>query len=65
MKIGILGSGMVGSSFGQALTAKGYEVLFGVRNPQGEKAQAVVAACGPLVQAGALQAAWILGHWWQ
>ena len=34
MKISIIGTGKVGSAIGGALSAKGYEVVYGSRNPQ-------------------------------
>ncbi len=33
MKIGIIGGGMVGQTFGAALAAKGHDVVLGIRNP--------------------------------
>ena len=38
MKIGILGTGMVGDTIGSALVAKGHEVKMGSRSAQNEKA---------------------------
>ncbi len=38
MKIGILGTGMVGDTLGSALVAKGHEVKMGSRSAQNEKA---------------------------
>lgn len=44
MKIAIIGAGNVGGTLGTAWAQKaGHEILFGVRNPAAEKAQAIVA----------------------
>jgi NADPH-dependent F420 reductase len=37
MKIGIIGTGMVGSSLGEVFTRKNHEVMFGSRNPESAK----------------------------
>jgi predicted dinucleotide-binding enzyme len=44
MKIAIIGAGNVGGSLGQALSARGHEVRFGVRDPG--KITALVQQCG-------------------
>ncbi len=47
MKIAIIGAGNVGGTLGTAWAQKaGHEILFGVRNPAAEKAQALVAKLG-------------------
>jgi hypothetical protein len=47
MKIAIVGAGNVGGTLGTAWAQKaGHEILFGVRNPAAEKAQALVAKLG-------------------
>lgn len=47
MKIAIVGAGNVGGTLGTAWAQKaGHEILFGVRNPAAEKAQALVAELG-------------------
>lgn len=47
MKIAIIGAGNVGGTLGTAWAQKaGHEILFGVRNPAAEKAQALVAELG-------------------
>ncbi|MEO5646965.1 MAG: NAD(P)-binding domain-containing protein, partial [Chitinophagaceae bacterium] len=46
MKIGILGTGVVGDTIGSALIAKGHEVKMGSRNTNNEKALQFVARNG-------------------
>src|ERR1700712_2278783 len=46
MKIGIVGSGIVGKTLGSALIAKGHQVMIGSRSKQNEKVAAWVAANG-------------------
>ena len=47
MKIAIIGAGNVGGTLGTAWAQKaGHEILFGVRNPAAEKAQALVTKLG-------------------
>src|SRR3954465_5941879 len=55
MKIGIIGSGTVGGQLGTGLAAKGHEVKFSSREPQGEKMQALVAEAGARTSAGTAQ----------
>lgn len=52
MKIAIIGAGNVGGTLGTAWAQKaGHEILFGVRNPAAEKAQALVAKLGSKARA--------------
>ena len=46
MKIGVLGTGMVGKAIGNKLVALGHEVKMGSRTPDNEKAAEWVAAAG-------------------
>jgi hypothetical protein len=46
MRIGVLGTGMVGSTIGTKLVGLGHEVMMGSREAGGEKAQAWVGAAG-------------------
>lgn len=46
MKLGIIGAGNVGGTLGRILTQKGHEIVFGVRDPQSAKVQAVVESTG-------------------
>lgn len=46
MRIGVLGTGMVGSTIGTKLVSLGHEVMMGSREAGGEKAQAWVEAVG-------------------
>jgi NADPH-dependent F420 reductase len=58
MKIAIIGTGHVGSALGGRWSAGGHEVTFGSRDPQGEKARALVASIGGKVRVtGAAEAA--------
>jgi predicted dinucleotide-binding enzyme len=51
MKIGITGAGKVGSTLGKKWAKAGHDIVFGSRQPQGEKAQALVKSIGPKVSA--------------
>jgi predicted dinucleotide-binding enzyme len=46
MKIAVLGSGKVGGTLGLKWTQAGHEVIFGMREPEGTKAQGLLAASG-------------------
>ncbi|MFZ5818890.1 MAG: NADPH-dependent F420 reductase [Chloroflexota bacterium] len=46
MKIAILGTGHVGGALGKRWAQTGHTVLFGTTNPQGEKVQTLLRACG-------------------
>ena len=46
MKIGVLGTGMVGQTLGAKLVAMGHDVMMGGRSPDNEKVQAFVAKTG-------------------
>ena len=53
MKIAIIGAGNVGGSLGTAWAKKaGHEILFGVREPNAEKTQALVRGIGGKARAG-------------
>jgi predicted dinucleotide-binding enzyme len=52
MKIGILGTGRMGSTLGKLWASKGHEVFFGSRDP--EKAQAFVSSIGGKFKSGSL-----------
>lgn len=43
MKIAIIGAGNVGGTLGAAWARKGHQIVFGVRNPNGEKVKKLVA----------------------
>ncbi len=62
MNIGILGAGNVGGALGRLWAAQGHHVLFGVRTPQGDKVQRLVASIGPNAQAGTLPDAVAFGE---
>lgn len=46
MKIGVIGAGNIGGTLGSKWAAQGHEVAFGVREPQSEKVQALLANAG-------------------
>jgi len=46
MKIGVLGTGMVGQTLGAKLVAMGHDVMMGGRSPDNDKVQAFVAKTG-------------------
>jgi len=52
MRIGVLGSGVVGQTLGTGLAALGHEVMMGTREPTGEKVRAWVAKAGGKASAG-------------
>ena len=52
MKIGILGTGVVGQALGKAFLALGHEVKMGAREAGNDKAQGWVAQSGPKASAG-------------
>lgn len=52
MKIGILGTGMVGNTIASKLVALGHEVMMGSRTANNEKARAWVAQTGGRARAG-------------
>lgn len=52
MKIGILGSGVVGQALGSGFAAQGHDVMMGTREPQSEKVTAWLERAGPHASAG-------------
>jgi hypothetical protein len=44
MKIAVIGAGNVGMALGSGWTRAGHQIVYGVRNPQDEKARALTAA---------------------
>ena len=61
MKIGILGAGRVGGTLGRLWTSQGHQVMFGVRDPQGPKTQALLADMGPAAGVGSPAEAVVFG----
>ncbi|MGH9450816.1 MAG: NADPH-dependent F420 reductase [Terriglobia bacterium] len=55
MKIAIIGAGNVGGTLGKLWAAKGHQVVFGVPDPEGENAQAVVKSIGKQARAGSVK----------
>lgn len=52
MKIGILGTGRVGTTLGRRWAEAGHDVMFGSREPQSERVQGLVGTIGHGVRAG-------------
>ena len=52
MKIGILGTGVVGVALGTGWAKEGHDVMFSSRDPQSEKIQTLIGAIGEHAQAG-------------
>ena len=46
MKIAIIGTGHVGSALGARWASAGHEIIFGSRDPQGDKARSLRASIG-------------------
>ncbi len=46
MKIAVIGTGQVGSTLGSRWARQGHEVVFGTRNPGGEKVQRLLVSLG-------------------
>ncbi len=51
MKIGIIGTGNVGSTLGKGWASKGHTILFGTRQPESEKVQKLLTEVGEGVTA--------------
>lgn len=51
MKIAVLGTGYVGGALSRRLAEAGHDVKFGSRDPQGEKASALLSHCPPGAEA--------------
>ena len=62
MKLGILGTGMVGNAIGTKLVQLGHEVKMGSRTPSNEKAAEWVKANGPKASQGAFADAAAFGE---
>ena len=50
MTIGIIGTGNVGGTLGKRLSAAGYDVIFGVRDPDTDEVRQLLADVGPAVR---------------
>ena len=57
MKIAMIGTGRVGETLGRAWAGAGHDLVFGSRDPQGQKAQALVKSIGEKVCADTIAAA--------
>lgn len=57
MKIGIIGTGNVGSALGKRWAASGHRVLYGSRDPQSEKIRELVLASGANARSATIRGA--------
>src|SRR5260370_920509 len=57
MRIGIIGTGNVGSAVGTRWALAGHDVMFGARDAKSPQGQALVAAAGKSARAGTVGAA--------
>src|SRR5437867_12637901 len=62
MKIGILGSGIVGQTLGSGFAALGHDVKLGTREPWGDRAQAWSSRAGARASAGSFRDAAAFGE---
>ncbi len=61
MNIGVIGGGNIGGTLGKLWAAKGHQIMFGMREPTGEKAQALLASHGN-IRVGSVAEAVALGE---
>src|SRR5260370_42662999 len=61
MRIGIIGTGNVGSAVGTRWALAGHDVMFGARDAKSPKVQALVAAAGKSARAGTVPEAAAVG----
>lgn len=62
MKIGILGAGNVGGNLGRLWAARGHEIVFGVRDPKGDKIRALLGTIGGSARAASIRDAAAFGE---
>jgi predicted dinucleotide-binding enzyme len=62
MKIGIIGAGRIGGTFGRLWANKGYQVMFGVREASSPKVQTLLEASGADARAGSVAEAAAFGE---
>lgn len=71
MKIAVIGAGNVGGTLGRRWSEAGHEVVFGMRDPAGDKAARLLSRCGPAASAATPAAAAaaapvvVLAVWWR
>lgn len=63
MRIGVIGSGMVGQRLGAGFIAEGHEVVLGSREPERPELQQWKNAAGPQAQLGRFGTAAAFGEW--
>jgi hypothetical protein len=61
MRIGVIGTGMVGGTLGKSWAHRGHEVMFGVREPSSQKVGEVLADAGEHAKAGSVAEAAAFG----
>jgi predicted dinucleotide-binding enzyme len=54
MRIGIIGAGNVGGTLGQRLGAQGHDIVYGVRDPDGDKIKQLLSRSGPFARAASV-----------
>lgn len=57
MKIAVIGKGMIGGTLGRLWARQGYEVMWGVREPQSGAMRSLLAKAGPTARADTVRAA--------
>jgi len=62
MKIASIGSGNMGGTLGKCWAARGHQVMFGSREPHGEKMKALLREAGENAQAGTIREAVAFGE---
>lgn len=62
MKVGIIGSGVVGQALGTGFARLGHEVVLGTRDPGSDKVKGWVAKAGPKASAGTFEQAAVAGE---
>ncbi|SFB50216.1 hypothetical protein SAMN05216312_110201 [Cohnella sp. OV330] len=62
MKIASIGSGHIGGTLGKRWAAHGHEVMFGSRDPRGERMTDLLAEAGPNARAGTVREAAAFGE---
>ena len=62
MKVGILGSGMVGQNLAPAFVQTGHEIIIGTRNPNSEKIKEFIKELGSNIKVGTFEEAAMYGE---
>ncbi|NJL94214.1 MAG: NAD(P)-binding domain-containing protein [Anaerolineae bacterium] len=62
MQLGIIGAGNIGGTLGKRWAQQGHQIVFGVRDPNSEKAQKALAAAGAQARLGTVAEAVAAGE---